>query len=138
MVMIVAGEYSVDEFMAAMSTGSGRKAFFNDGKSFKRTSQRMLLFFRDGFSCVDCGLTGNRFALESVREKDTPHLNLYHVSENEFGKNVRILFTKDHILPRARGGHDVMSNYQVMCQICNAKKGNQLENERVKRQIVVD
>ena len=138
MVMIVAGEYSVDEFMAAMSTGSGRKAFFNDGKCFKRTSQRMLLFFRDGFTCVDCGLTGNRFALESVREKDTPHLNLYHVFENEFGKNERILFTKDHILPRSRGGRDELLNYQVMCQICNAKKGNQLENERVKRQIVVD
>lgn len=137
MKMIVAGEYSVQEFMDAMvQAGSGRRAYFSDGKCFKRTSQRMLLFFRDGFSCVDCGLTGNRFALESVREKDTPHLNLYFVSVNEFGKNERILFTKDHILPRARGGRDAMSNYQVMCQICNGKKGHQLENERVKRQLV--
>jgi len=138
MAMIVAGEYSLDDFMEAMLTGKGRRAYFSDGKSFKRTSQRMQLFLRDGFSCVDCGLDGNCFALESALAKDSPHLNLYHVSTNADGKSVRILFTKDHILPRYRGGKDIMSNYQVMCQICNARKGHQLENERVRATRIVD
>lgn len=135
MGMIVASEYSLDDFMEAMLTESGSRAYFADGKSFKRNSQRMQLFFRDGFACVDCGLEGNCFALESATAKDSPHLNLYYVGKNLDGKSVRILFTKDHIRPRARGGKDIMSNYQVMCQICNGKKGHQLENERTKRTI---
>lgn len=130
--MIVAGEYTVEEFFEAMCEDSGRYAYFADGRRFKRDSQRMQLFYRDGYKCVDCGLTGNTFVLESCMPKDAPHLNLYYINE---ASHERILFTKDHIRPRARGGRDVMPNYQVMCQICNARKGSMLESERTKRTI---
>ena len=36
--------------------------------------------------------------------------------------------TKDHILPRSKGGIDDISNYQTMCKPCNEVKGNKLEN----------
>ena len=39
-----------------------------------------------------------------------------------------ILMTKDHILPRSKGGIDDISNYQTMCKLCNEAKGNKLED----------
>lgn len=35
-----------------------------------------------------------------------------------------ILFTVDHIVPRAHGGSDGLKNLQSMCTYCNSKKGN--------------
>lgn len=52
------------------------------------------------------------------------HLNLYAIDEN--GKEV--LMTKDHIIPKSKGGADDISNYQTMCERCNEAKGNRLED----------
>lgn len=35
--------------------------------------------------------------------------------------------TKDHIIPKSKGGIDDLSNYQTMCERCNKEKGNELE-----------
>lgn len=35
-----------------------------------------------------------------------------------------ILFTVDHIIPRAQGGNDGLKNLQSMCICCNQSKGN--------------
>ena len=35
--------------------------------------------------------------------------------------------TIDHKVPRSKGGSDAQSNLQLMCDPCNAKKGNQSE-----------
>ena len=50
-------------------------------------------------------------------------MNLYAIDEN--GKEV--LMTKDHILPKSKGGKDEIDNYQTMCIRCNEAKGNNLE-----------
>lgn len=124
--MIKFNEYDVQTVHSAMdSVQRAKYAFLPDGKRFKRTSQRLVLF-RSNTSCVDCGIEGTRYILEASAEGITPHLNLYAVDGN--GK--LILMTKDHILPRSKGGRDVMENYQTMCQPCNAHKGNTLEEER--------
>jgi 5-methylcytosine-specific restriction endonuclease McrA len=34
--------------------------------------------------------------------------------------------TKDHIVPKSKGGKDMLSNTQTMCVICNTKKGDTL------------
>lgn len=36
--------------------------------------------------------------------------------------------TKDHIIPKSKGGKDELNNYQTMCVICNVKKGNKIES----------
>ena len=35
-----------------------------------------------------------------------------------------VLFTKDHIIPKSKGGKNHISNYQTMCEPCNSEKGN--------------
>lgn len=45
---------------------------------------------------------------------------------DENGKEV--LMTKDHIIPKSKGGADDISNYQTMCERCNEAKGNRLED----------
>ena len=41
--------------------------------------------------------------------------------------NNTILFTKDHILPRSKGGKNWLQNYQTMCYNCNQEKADRKE-----------
>lgn len=110
-------------------------------------SQRYFLF-ADNHICVRCGLVGMYFAKErsakTVKvpipgtgrhklehralngERSAWHLNMYALKVLANGQIKEILMTKDHILPRAKGGLDIMSNYQTMCSICNGHKGDKL------------
>ena len=98
------------------------------GKMIKvrRNSQRYILFKEKGLTCVCCGLAANKAYVEMTKEQldsgSTAHINFYHVDS----KGKRILFTKDHIIPKSKGGKDIQENYQVMCSPCNCKKGNTL------------
>lgn len=88
------------------------------------SSLRMKTFGRaawssTGLKCVSCGIKGKFFAVEQSPGQESHHLNLYGV--NDDGEEV--LFTHDHIIARALGGADNLSNAQVMCSPCNHKKG---------------
>lgn len=99
-----------------------------DGDSIKANSQRYQTFFHKGITCVNCGIKGQFFAKEKAENDGSYHLNLYAVnSEGE-----EVLMTKDHILPKSKGGKNTLENYQCMCTICNEQKGNQLENKEEK------
>ena len=83
-------------------------------------SQRYHVF-RTSLKCVECGIRGQYFALER-EEKHAPnigHFNLYAVDHS----GQEVLMTKDHIVPRSKGGRNWLSNYQTMCATCNTKKG---------------
>lgn len=95
-----------------------------DGDIIKGNSQRYQTFFTKGTKCVCCGIEGKYFAKEKVSCDKSYHLNLYAIDEN--GKEV--LMTKDHILPKSKGGQDHIDNYQTMCVNCNVAKGNNLED----------
>jgi len=45
---------------------------------------------------------------------------MYRIDEN----GDEILYTKDHIKPKSRGGKNNIINYQTMCYNCNLKKGD--------------
>ena len=51
------------------------------------------------------------------------HLNeqgeIVHYDEN----GDEVLMTKDHIVPKSKGGKKHVSNNQPMCKMCNEKKG---------------
>jgi 5-methylcytosine-specific restriction enzyme A len=34
--------------------------------------------------------------------------------------------TRDHIIPKSKGGSDHLNNMQTMCTKCNNKKGNSI------------
>ena len=105
----------------------------DDGRTWdiKVGSQRYRLF-NDNRTCVVCGVEGVLLGVMEAHATDTRmshHLNLYGLTEDgdlvlmtEDGDFV--LMTKDHIVPKSRGGADLMSNYQMMCCTCNVVKGN--------------
>lgn len=94
-----------------------------DGDIIKGNSQRYQTFFTKGIKCSCCGIEGKYFAKEKRINDKSYHLNLYAIDEN--GKE--ILMTKDHILPKSKGGKDEIENYQPMCIKCNRVKGNKIE-----------
>lgn len=89
-----------------------------DGDLIKMNSQRYELFKEKGIKCVSCGIKGRYFAKEKDTNAKSYHFNLYAINENM--KDV--LMTKDHIIPKSKGGANHISNYQTMCCNCNFKK----------------
>lgn len=85
-------------------------------------SDRYKTFFAKGYKCECCGIEGSFFAKEKHRGHNSNkyHLNLYGIND----KGEEVLMTKDHILPKSKGGKDNISNYQTMCCICNERKGD--------------
>lgn len=105
-----------------------------DGSWVGVTSLRMRTFARAGRSakgmvCVTCGLRGTFFAVEQSPGQQSHHLNLYGINED----NAEILITHDHIVARALGGADNISNTQVMCSPCNNKKSRGEGKEVLRR-----
>jgi 5-methylcytosine-specific restriction endonuclease McrA len=93
------------------------------GIKIKMTSDRYAVFSSKGCDCVQCGIKGVYFAIERTRgSKEGYHLNLYAV--NSSGES--ILMTKDHIIPKSKGGLNRLDNYQPMCRICNSEKGSSI------------
>lgn len=118
-------DYTSDEWKAA-----GSKLFpvqTKKGVKLVRVSMgshRYELFATKGITCVKCGCTGVFFALERGKKNNPKkfHFNLYGLDTS--GREM--LITKDHVVPRAKGGKNKLSNYQVMCQKCNQEKGDKL------------
>ncbi len=93
-----------------------------DGDKIKASSQRYKVFKKSSV-CCKCGLRASFFAKERNLDSKRFHLNLYGIDEN----GNEVLFTKDHIIPKSKGGRNILSNYQTMCEICNEKKADELE-----------
>lgn len=121
------GTFDLDEVLD--NIGPHNKEYL--GKKIKMGSQRYELFKAKGVTCVKCGLKGEYFALEKHKKSkflldtDKYHFNLYGYNE----KGEEVMLTKDHIIPRSKGGDNELHNYQTMCSICNWAKGNNDESE---------
>lgn len=66
--------------------------------------------------CISCGIRASFVKL--LQHQGEYFIELYINKDNQEFK-----LTKDHIIPKARGGVDSFRNYQVMCADCNQKKG---------------
>ncbi len=116
--------YSVDEVYQMIKRARLSGKFVNieiDGVVYKVKlySARFTCFRKNQFRCVSCGIRGNVMGL-SFGGNPVPHFNLYHQTKD----GELILMTKDHIIPRSKGGPNMQANYQTMCCLCNTKKGN--------------
>ena len=122
--------YSIEDVFAFLGEDmfSSNKRVYGelDGVKVHKNSDRYPVFYKDNCTCVKCGLRASYFALEqhSNPQNDAAwHFNLYGIDK----KGKEVLFTKDHIIPKAKGGKNNRSNYQTMCQICNMNKGIEIE-----------
>jgi hypothetical protein len=106
----------------------GERVFVKD-QLVRVTSLRLRTFARKGIKCACCGLEGKYFAIERSPNSTGPyHLNLWALDK----KGREIIMTHDHIVARALGGGNTLSECQTMCGPCNWKKG-QKEGEEVRR-----
>lgn len=144
--MIRIANFSVEEIIPLIGLDKPRIQL---GVHSVKAASLRLECFRRNQTCVWCKRKGTVFVLEKHgkgRRKggincfvkdcqtcffhaekeyangDSPHLNLYHV--NRVGG--LILMTKDHIMPRSRGGKDAIDNLQTMCRECNQSKGSDI------------
>lgn len=86
------------------------------GKEVIMNSLRLRVFVLDGTTCRGCGIEAAYFAVECASGTNAYHLNMYSAND--------VLFTKDHIRPKDKGGTDSLENLQTMCTHCNGKKAN--------------
>lgn len=99
------------------------KSIMVDGYTVYSKSMRYKNFFEHGYTCCKCGKKGSYFYLD-VDDAQNPkrgHFNLY----SEDGT----LMTKDHIVPKSKGGKNHIDNYQPMCCNCNQEKRNTMPKE---------
>ena len=118
------GIYTIEAVLSRL--GNSWAVFGND--IIPVVSLRYQVFARS-LVCVSCGLEGKYFAKERSAKKlrdgsgfkataKAWHFNLYAMRAD--GREV--LMTKDHVLPRSKGGPDVLENLQTMCAPCNCRK----------------
>ena len=118
--------FSLDEVLTHIKDDKreeGATRLYKDDEGYihevKMTSARYHLF-KNSSKCVGCGIEGEYFAMErdNKQQRQRYHFNLY--STNQHGHEV--MMTKDHIIPKSKGGSNSMRNYQTMCRPCNAAK----------------
>lgn len=117
--------YRIDETLSNLKISQSRFVKFADfdGDLIKPYSLRYKTFAKSTV-CARCGLKASFFAKERIEKDGRYHLNLYGVKDG-----VEILFTRDHIIPKSRGGSESLENMQTMCCVCNNEKGNLTEDE---------
>jgi 5-methylcytosine-specific restriction endonuclease McrA len=91
-----------------------------DGDKIKMGSMRYKVF-RKQLQCDQCGIEGKYFCKEKASLKvEGYHFNLYAIGDN----GDEMLMTKDHIVPKSKGGPDSLKNLVTMCSTCNFMKSN--------------
>ena len=86
-----------------------------DGYLVYKDSWRYRTFYQKGLKCSCCNRVGTYFKLNTdSKSLERAHFNLFA----EDGT----LMTKDHIVPKSKGGPDCIDNFQTMCKECNEKK----------------
>ena len=113
-------KYTIAEVFPLLKGCKRKKEYIEfDGFRVKVTSQRNSVFKRS-LNCSECGIVGSYFKLDKGCDCETYHFNLYALDEN----GNEVLMTKDHIIPKSKGGKNIQSNYRTMCQPCNNARGN--------------
>jgi len=85
-----------------------------------------LQCFKRSRVCIKCGKIGTIMSLDKFRkESKLPHAHFNLYAEGPEG--ILTIMTKDHIIPKSKGGKDHLSNLQTMCIVCNMKKDDKIE-----------
>jgi len=102
-----------------------------DGTIYRiKVASLRLQCFKRSKVCVGCGLVGTIMSADtftSNSDRQGVHFNLYGEKN---GKSR--LMTKDHIMPKSKGGPNDLNNLQTMCDQCNNTKGDTLSTDEKK------
>ena len=113
--------FPADEILRFAVLPKHRKTFVINGISYKvNMSYEKYIMFIKNKTCVCCGVKGEYMVLQKKPSDISPHFNLYGLKN---GKHV--LMTKDHIIPKSKGGKNGFYNLRTMCEICNSVRGNE-------------
>ncbi len=135
--VVVTPEYVFENFVdesTGIKCNSGNIFSEKLNKSFEvyKNSQRYILFKQAGCTCVSCEMVADKCIL--IAEPDGTDRGHFEFVGTKNGKLV--IMTKDHIIPRALGGKDILENYQPMCQDCNVEKKHKCESHDLKEAIL--
>lgn len=110
--------HMIGEEYLSLDTDKGKKNsdIVVDGFRVHPISLRYMTFYQKGTACAYCGKVGTHFKLCGDPDSQRRHFNLFADDGS--------LITKDHIIPKSKGGKDCVSNMQPMCKACNTEKGN--------------
>ena len=112
--------YPADEILALITNNEERRDFMVDGKNYSvRMNSDRYHVFRESRFCAACGIEGTTMILDLNPGDSSPHFNLYAEEDGKL-----LLMTKDHKIPKSKGGKDELDNYVTCCAICNNLKGN--------------
>lgn len=114
------GSFSPEDVFPFITQEESKREYVVGNKSYTvRMNSDRYHVFKANNQCVSCGLAGTKMMLDMNPSDASPHFNLY---AEENGRLV--LMTKDHVLPKSKGGQDAFENYVTCCSICNNLKGN--------------
>lgn len=120
--------YEPQSVLRLVSSGSQPVSIMvNNVKHMVKLNSLRLQCFKKSLTCVRCGIVGSIMVLDKFRASSripSAHFNLYAEKDGKW-----IMMTKDHIVPRSKGGSNHIDNLQTMCEYCNCKKGDTLEEE---------
>lgn len=145
-MIVTYGEFGVEDVLAWANQARNCNRYFTIDAGIRtfiiKNSQQYRLF-NITRTCVDCGIEGTRFFLQA---RIVPYNQTFGIQWYDDQKRISypkpiyrayfalygeryghlVMLTKDHIRPQCRHGLNQMSNYQVMCQNCNRKKGTKI------------
>jgi len=117
--MVHLGVFTPEEVLPFIGDGQRKEFRVGDRIYLVRMDSSRYFVFNKSRKCVACNLEGNRMILEMNQGDSAPHFNLYAEENGRL-----ILMTKDHILPKSKGGGEELDNFTPMCAVCNQLKGN--------------
>ena len=113
-------ELNMNSIIAAIKkTKAGSKFMFRVGTvSYYIKCTTTMKVVSKNLQCAVCGARATH-AILCINKEGNYYVAFYTERNGEL-----VLFTKDHIIPRANGGSDSISNLQSCCEVCNKAKGN--------------
>ncbi len=115
--LIHVAEYPVEKVLAGHFRTKIKVGL--DTYSVHHGSLRYLTFDKSCVCCC-CGIVGSRMFLDAQNVGcGSAHFNLYAEWDGKL-----VLMTRDHIVPRSKGGKDVVENMRTMCTVCNGHRGD--------------
>ena len=112
-------EFSINDVLdAAKHTSTTKHLFVVDGITCSARTPTFKLIRKYGIQCTCCKAIATHFIL-------LPNINSYTHSPRLMFSNGTYM-TKDHIIPKSKGGPNKQTNFQLMCYDCNLLKADNI------------